>query len=62
MQQLYQINERRPCQVCRQEIVYGAPGWLHVRKPKRPHAATPVPVERQVGEMAQGQSAGEGRP
>jgi|LakMenEpi03Aug12_release.lakeMendotaPanAssembly.Ray.scaffolds.fasta_scaffold230283_2 hypothetical protein len=58
MQQLYRLNERRPCQVCRQEIVYGALGWLHVRKPKRPHTPTPVAVERQASEVAQGQHEG----
>ncbi len=58
--QLYRLNERRPCQVCGQEIVYGALGWLHVRRPKQPHTATPVTGERQVSEVAQ--SAGKGRP
>jgi hypothetical protein len=50
MQQLYRLGERRPCQVCRREIVYGALGWLHVRRPKRPHTPVPVAVERQVSE------------
>lgn len=50
MQQLYRLNERRPCQVCGKELVYERVGWLHVRRPKRPHTPTPAAVERQVSE------------
>ena len=56
MQQLYRLNERRPCQVCGQTLMYYPTGWHHLRI-NGPHRGVPVQEDAPTIEMLQGRIA-----